>query len=102
MQQVKGDQKFAILLCSFKADTPVERPPREFFEDLFVNNSEDGLNRYWQDASHGNISLNGSQVFGWRELPQTWAEVSNLGSRDAPIRAAAEHFAKAGPDQVDF
>jgi M6 family metalloprotease-like protein len=102
MEQVKGDQRFAVLLCSLRADTPVERQPRQFFEDLFVNNSEDGLNRYWQDASHGNISLDGSQVFGWRELPQTLAEFNSISSRYERIRTAAEHFAKEGDDQVDF
>jgi hypothetical protein len=102
MEQVKGDQKFAVLLCRLRGDTPVERQPREFFEDLFVNNSEDGLNRYWQDASHGNISLNGSQVFGWRELPQTLAEFQGISNRVERIRKAAEHFAKEGNNQVDF
>jgi hypothetical protein len=102
MEQVKGDQKFAVLLCRLRADTPVERQPREYFEDLFVNNSEDGLNRYWQDASHGNISLNGSQVFGWRELPQTLADFQGISNRVERIRKAAEHFAKEGNNQVDF
>jgi M6 family metalloprotease-like protein len=102
MEHVNGNQKFAVLLCRLEADTPVERQPREFFEDLFVNNSEDGLNRYWQDASHGSISLDGSQVFGWRKLPQTLAEFIGISDRIERIRKAAEHFAKEGNNQVDF
>jgi M6 family metalloprotease-like protein len=102
MQHVIGNQKFAVLLCRLEADTPVERQPREFFEDLFVNNSEDGLNRYWQDASHGSISLEESQVFGWRKLPQTLAEFIGISDRIERIRKAAEHFAKEGKNQVDF
>jgi hypothetical protein len=102
MEHVNGNQKFAVLLCELEADTPVERQPREFFEDLFVNDSDDGLNRYWQDASHGSISLDGSQVFGWRKLPQTLAEFIGISDRVERIRKAAELFAKEGNNQVDF
>jgi hypothetical protein len=102
MEPVRGAQKFAILLCGLRADTPVDRRPREFFEELFVNDSADGLNRYWRAASHETISLAGSRVFGWRELPQSLDAYRATSGRVDRIRIAAEHFASPGPDQVDF
>lgn len=102
MKHVTGDQKFAVLLCGLSGDSRVERKPREFFEELFVNDSVDGLNRYWREASHGTISLTGSQVFGWRDLQESVAEFNALGKRAVRVGHAAERFAQPGPDQVDF
>lgn len=102
MEPVKGAQKFAVLLCSFKDFTSPRRRLREFFEDLFVNDSEDGLVRYWRNASHENISLTGSQVFGWRKLPQSLDEFIAIPNRIDRIRIAAEFFANQKDDPVDF
>ncbi|MDA2463969.1 hypothetical protein PDN45_28430 [Bacillus cereus] len=102
MDQLKGNQKFAVLLCRVKSTNPVNLESKEFFEDLFVNDCEDGLNRYWREASHDNISLTGSKVFGWRELPQSLKEFKGISDRIDRILKAAEHFAKEGMDQVDF
>ncbi|MDO8158513.1 hypothetical protein FKQ51_14315 [Bacillus toyonensis] len=97
MDQLKGNQKFAVLLCRVKSTNPVNLHPKEFFEDLFVNDSEDGLNRFLREASHDNISLTGSKVFDWREV-----DFEGISDSIDRIFKAAEHFAKEGKDQVDF
>jgi hypothetical protein len=108
MEQIKGPLKYAVLLCGLRENTPLERlsplerRSPEFFQELFVNENADGLNHYWHDASHGTISLAGSEVFGWRELPQSLNDFRNMNDRLGRIRIAAEHFAAPGPDQVDF
>jgi M6 family metalloprotease-like protein len=93
MQHVSGAQKYAVLLCGLNSAVAAQRRSKSFFEDLFANDSPDGLSRYWRDASHGAISLAGTQVFGWRELPQALAAEIRAAARPDRRRLAAEHFA---------
>lgn len=73
-KQLKGDQPIAILLCKF-SDNDSEPKPVTWFEDLFVKQNTRGVNDYWRDASFGNITLNGSKVFGWRDIGMTKQEL---------------------------
>jgi len=101
MQHVSGAQKYAVLLCGLNSGAAAQRRPKSYFDDLFANDSPDGLSRYWRDASHGAVSLAGSQVFDWRELPQSLAEFRAVARGDR-FGVAAAHFAAPGPDQVNF
>ncbi|CAK8716368.1 hypothetical protein KKHLCK_05485 [Candidatus Electrothrix laxa] len=69
-EKLKGDQPIAILLCKL-SDSDYEPQPVAWFEDLFVKQNTRGINDYWRDASFGNITLNGSKVFGWRDIGMT-------------------------------
>jgi hypothetical protein len=73
-----------------------------YYEDLFIRDPQ-GLAAYWRDVSHGHIDLNGTQVFNWRQLPDSRAQF-DARSRADKITTAVEHFANdpnAG-NRVDF
>lgn len=63
---VKGNTKWAIVLCKF-ADVTAEPKPLGFFQDLFTETGigQGGMFDYWQTMSYGNIGLTGSRVGGW-------------------------------------
>ena len=88
----KGSQKFAVLLCKFSDNSTVEPQNKAFFEDLFVNRGTGGVNDYWITNSNGNINLDGTVIFNWKNLntkhddyvsthPTRWNKVS--GAIDA-------------------
>jgi hypothetical protein len=94
-----GSQKLAVLLCKFKGTDHDEPNPRGFYEDLFRRGTG-GFNDYWSAASHGNINLDGSEVFGWRTLDQTAAEyrASHVGRWDK-IQGALDAFPEVDVDK---
>jgi hypothetical protein len=102
MNHISGRQRWAILLCGVPGQpSPVTRRNRGDFVDLFVNNGPNSLNRYWRDVSLGAINLDGSQVLGWVDLPDSFSTIMNRTQR---IIAAAEHFSTRADtsQQVDF
>jgi len=100
MEHITGNQRWAVLLCKVPGqDTPVAHKGRNYFVDLFVNNSPNGLNRYWRDASHNTISLDGSQVFGWVDLPDSFTAIMVSLQR---IVEAAVFFSKLDPENEAF
>ncbi len=103
MEHIIGNQRWAILLCGIPGQAePVERRDHNHFVNLFVNNGPSSLNRYWRDASHNTISLDGSQVFGWTELPDSF---NSIMVRVQRIVDAAVFFSKLDPEDeshVDF
>lgn len=91
---LRGSQKFAILLCKFKNNGNVMSPPKAFFESLFLQGTG-GLNDYWSSASHGNINLNGSKVFGWKDIDQTLNDFLTANpTRGDKISAAMNNFSE--------
>jgi hypothetical protein len=98
MSVPKGSQKLAVLLCKFKDTEHAEPNPRGFYEDLFRRGTG-GVNDYWSAASHGNIDLDGTEVFGWKTLDQTTTEyrTTHVGRWDK-IQGAADAFG-INPDQ---
>ena len=60
---------WAVLLCKFNDDDS-EPFPRRFYERLFTTAGSGSLNMvdYFQDCSHGDADVSGSQVFGWYTL----------------------------------
>jgi len=60
---------FAILLCHW-SDDDKEPQNRQFFEDLFTSSGAGSLNMtdYFSDCSHGKITLEGTEVFGWFDM----------------------------------
>ncbi len=100
MEHITGNQRWAILLCGVPGqDTAVARRDRNHFTNLFVNNSPNGLNRYWRDASHNTINLDGSQVFGWVDLPDSFTSIMIPVQR---IVEAAVYFSKLDPENEAF
>jgi len=89
----KGPQKLAVLLCRFSDTNNNTEPPRQFFEDLFLNRNTGGLNDYWHDVSHGAINLDGSEIFGWQTLNISVADfIRTVPGRDGKVAYAVNAF----------
>ncbi|MBI3950446.1 MAG: hypothetical protein HY314_08340 [Acidobacteria bacterium] len=78
---------WAVIKCKFS-----DQPQEPTFDPAFITGA-DGMSGYWQDVSYGQISLDGSAVYGWYTLPFTLAEgqKKTRGQRiDACIAAATD------------
>ncbi len=71
---LRGRKPFAVILCSFP-DRPPPRRPLDELRGFALESGRFGLFDYWRDISNGMISIAGSDVLGWYELPFTSAEV---------------------------
>ena len=66
---VTGAQAWVTILCRFADATDVTPHPVSYYEQL-MGSSYPGLEHYWREVSDGNISLTGSVVVGWYNLPR--------------------------------
>ena len=75
---------WAILLCKWN-DMPDEPKPVAFFEKLFTATGRGTNNMvdFFDDVSHGNIDIGGSQVFGWITLNQNRSDYQGSGANPA-------------------
>lgn len=75
---------WAILLCKFNDDTS-EPQPRQYYEKLFTQTGSGTLNMvdFFSDASHGQLDLSGSQVFGWLTLDKARSDYTGSGANTA-------------------
>lgn len=85
-----GSTPWAVIKCKFS-----DQPQEPAFHPAFITGA-DGLAGYWRDMSYGQISLDGSLIYGWFTLPFTLAE-SVSKSRAELIDAC-----KAATTGVDF
>jgi hypothetical protein len=71
---------WAILLCKF-ADDATEPKPRSFYERLFTTAGAGTMNmvRFFDENSHGSVTLVGSRVFGWYTLQQKRSDYLGSG-----------------------
>ena len=70
-EPVLNAQPWAVLLCRF-ADIPDTPAQPSFFEEL-MSDEYPGLGNYWDEVSLGKMSLAGSEVRGWFDIPGTYA-----------------------------
>lgn len=102
IKPVQGNQRWAVLLCGVpNQPSSVTRRDRQDYLDLFVSDGPNSLNQYWRAASNGAISLEGSQVFGWVDLPDDFTSITHRTKR---IMEAAKHFSTLEDEEnaVDF
>jgi M6 family metalloprotease-like protein len=66
---ITGAQKWVTILCRFGDSTNVTPHPRSWFNTL-MGTAYPGMDHYWRELSYGNITLTGSVVVGWYNLPQ--------------------------------
>src|SRR6266542_1330077 len=90
-----GSKPWALILCKF-SNHPEEPQNAQFFRD-FVTRGNHGINDYFNDVSYGNINLDGSDVFGWFDLPYTLETDQTRGRWDRVVSAI-----NAVADRVDF
>jgi hypothetical protein len=72
--------KWAILLCKFN-DNASEPQLRSYYEQLFTKTGNGSLNMvdFYNDATHGQMDLGDSQVFGWYTLDQKRSDYKGSG-----------------------
>ncbi|HEY6374047.1 MAG TPA: hypothetical protein VIX90_00845 [Edaphobacter sp.] len=85
-QFVKGPRPYCVVLCTF-TDIPIPAIPISKVLEFVAGDGSGGLFDYWRDISYGQISLEGSQVFGWYPMQYSWVKDSNAG-RDRWIAEA--------------
>ena len=70
---VSGNQPWAFVLCRFPG---INRglPDAAFYQEIIRR-----VTAYWQEVSYNQITLSGSQAFGWYTLPQTQAYYYQAG-----------------------
>jgi hypothetical protein len=73
---LKGPKPFALILLTFK-DIPISYlpGPSRYFNFL-TGSSRNALFDYWRDVSYQNITLEGSEVFGWYQMQFSFAKDS--------------------------
>lgn len=63
-----GSVPYVTILVRFADSTSVMPNPRSYYDTL-MGNDFGGMQDYWREISYGNISLAGSIVVGWYDLP---------------------------------
>ena len=63
-----GDQPRAVILCRFADATGITPVTREYIQGLFGDTAP-GQSHYWHDIWYGALSLAGTTVYGWYNLP---------------------------------
>jgi len=64
-----------VILCRFN-DVPAPNIPRSRFLEFVNEYGTGGLADYWHDVSYGQISLAGSEVFGWYTMQYSFVHDS--------------------------
>ena len=87
---VYGEKVYATIACRFADSTGTTPRPMSFFEDLMGST---GMNHYWDELSYGYISIDGSTVEGWYNLPHNRShyvyDMDGDGDVDADLEALA-------------
>ncbi len=94
---VLGDQPWVTLLCKFSDEDEEPLSPAEVLE--MFGDEPGQMNHYWQLASNGRMSITGSEVLGWYELPGTRADYVG---QDFESELLVDDCMSAANDDVDF
>ena len=101
---VTGSQAWVTILCRFADATDVTPHPVSHFEQL-MGSSYPGLDHYWREVSYGNISLTGSVVVGWYNLPRPrsyYLYIGENGGEDFELERAVEDCTAIADADVFF
>lgn len=66
----RGAKKYLTILCRFADRTDRTPKSRQYFQQMFSDRRY-GIIAHFRKASYGALSLDGSQVVGWVNLPRT-------------------------------
>jgi M6 family metalloprotease-like protein len=99
-----GPQPFANLACRF-SDVPGEPETIAWFDGL-MSGTEPQLDHYWRDVSYDNVNIQGSQAFGWYELPKPksgyYGDFDGDGQNEILLGDLAQDCVAAADPFVDF
>jgi M6 family metalloprotease-like protein len=101
-----GSQPFANVACRFP-DVPGEPQTVAWFDGL-MGGTEPQLDHYWRDVSYDQANIQGSQAFGWFEMPRPKSDYvgdfdgdgkseTRLGDLATDCAAAADPFVDFAP-----
>jgi M6 family metalloprotease-like protein len=93
-------KRFVTLLCRFGDMTGVTPAPASYFEGLVNGTQYPGMAHYFSVGSYGAISLDGSVVKGWYNLPWSRANYTSLGSYGLDL--IADQCTALAEPSVDF
>ncbi|NIN71735.1 MAG: hypothetical protein GTO46_07340 [Gemmatimonadetes bacterium] len=99
-----GSQPFANVACRF-SDVTGEPETIAWFDGL-MSGTEPQLDHYWRDVSYDNVNIQGSQAFGWYELPKPkssyYGDFDGDGNSEILLGDLAQDCAAAADPFVDF
>jgi hypothetical protein len=105
---LRGPAPLAVILCGYN-DVAIPNLPRSRFYEMVSEYGRRGLFDYWKDISYENISIAGSEVFGWYSMQYSFVHDSadplhNPSDNKTPRRLAWINEARrlAAADNVDL
>jgi M6 family metalloprotease-like protein len=101
-QPISGSMPQVTLLLRY-ADDPSTPQPKSYFEFMYTSSTFPGTNHYIKESSYNIANLDGSQVFGWYDLPGSynyynWDRNGNGHPEFDLNRALPDAIALADPD----
>jgi M6 family metalloprotease-like protein len=99
-----GAKPYITLLCKFSDAPTVEPKPKATYE-VWMGNAYGGLDHYWREASGSRITLEGTKVVGWYNLPKPRSDYIGTGpdGKDkADLNALFNDCTAAADPDVNF
>jgi hypothetical protein len=94
-----GPQPWVTVLCRF-ADSPDVTPHTPAWYEGMMGNEFPGMDHYFRQISNGSISLAGSTVVGWFDLPQAMTYYASGG--EVNWGALADDCTAAAESVIDY
>ena len=96
-----GPQPYVTILCRFQ-DTPVDKLPSKSMVQTLAGGSSSypSLDNYYREVSNGAITLAGSRVVGWYDLPH--ARAYYVVNSQADLQKLTADCTAAADKDVDF
>jgi hypothetical protein len=97
-----GARKYVTILARFADSTQVTPQPRSLYAGQ-MSDTWPGLGHYWKEQSYGQMSLTGSVVLDWVNLPHNKAHYTDPNdSLGFKWRLLTEEAAAVVDDRIDF
>lgn len=102
---VEGNERWVNIACRF-GDMPDQTPqPISYFSDI-MQNLIPGMDHYWRETSYNQVNIEGSNAFGWYNLPKPKSDYLRAANTNTGfgLRMLLTDCAQAAAraDRVDF
>ncbi len=102
---ISGSLPQVTLLLRYADDSSTPRP-KSYFEFMYTSSTFPGTNHYFKEASYGIADIDGSQVFGWYDLPGSYAyynwDKNGNGDPEFDLERALPHAVAEADADVFF